>query len=829
MIDMLVERFTREVSAATRSLRHTPGFTISVILILGISIGMMSAMFSVFDALLLRGLPVADPERVVRLVGMDRATPNTELAVGLESYRRFEDETQTLSSVAAYAHYGTVAYAIRDGDRRLDLRQAAVTGTFFDVLGARPMLGRLLVREDDRPWGPDGANTGDYNIVLSYGAWKRDFSGERNVIGRRLQTADVDWNPVIVGVAQPGLDFPRGADYWIPANYGTLRLIGRIAPGATAEAVRVEYANFLATDPIHGDIRETTSVQPLREAMVGDVRPSLIAMVVAAGLLLLLACINIANLLVLRSAGRVRELAVMRALGADSPTIVRHLFAECAILAVGGGALGFWLARLLLQAFLLVAPTTLPRTDVVAETGVPLAVAASVTLLTLLLFGLLPAVGALRFDLTSPLRSDGRSGTGGRRLRRLRHGLVASQIALALMVLAGAGLLVRSFARLAHIEFGYRTDQLSVIHLAPPYDRYVEDCGGNLPGLDSVAGAQAYRCYQERKFALHDHVEARLTVLRDVRSVSSSLLPPFMGPSVWSTKVIADHQAGTDGSQNPWVGIDGVGPAYFETLQLPILEGRAFTSADREGAPRVAVVSESVARTLWPDQNALGRRFNPARFPQADSQVTVVGIVPDVHYREHRTSTPTIYQPFRQSNAQGTFVVRTQGPLSAALPHISSTIAQIDSEIVVTSAKTLDELVAPHLSQPRLHALLLSVFGLTALVLAAIGLYGIMASAVAQRTRELGVRVALGATATQLGRMVVREAGNVTLIGAIIGLAGAFAGSQLMRALLFEVSPVDPLTLIIVSTTLLAVTLLAAYLPARRAAKIDPAITLRSN
>jgi predicted permease len=336
------------------------------------------------------------------------------------------------------------------------------------------------------------------------------------------------------------------------------------------------------------------------------------------------------------------------------------------------------------------------------------------------------------------------------------------------------------------------------------------------------------RCTQLRIFALHDQAEARLTALARVVGVSSILVPPFLGPSVFMTKVVSDRQTQNDGVDNPWFGFDAVGPDFFRTFGLPILQGRAFTSADRDDAPGVAIVTEGVARHLWPGEDAVGRRFGGLGVSDPDSLVTVVGVVPDVHYREHRLPTPTIYRPYRQTYAQGIFTVRTRGTLQTVLPELRAAMHDIDPELMITKAETMDELIAPELARPRLEMLLLSAFALTASVLAAIGLYGIMAQAVAQRNRELGVRMALGATAEQLRRMVLRQAIAITLAGSVAGLAGALAGSRVLKSLLFQVSPADPATLVGVSILLLAVALLASYLPAHRATRIDPAAALRT-
>jgi putative ABC transport system permease protein len=825
-----LDKTARDLSRAFRSLRRSPAFAIAVVLILGLGIGMASAMFAVSSSLLLERWPIADQDRVVTLMGAGQGAASTELPVGVEQYRRYRDQTNALAGVAGYAHWGVFAFAIRDGERPLSLRQAAVTGNFFQVLGTKPALGRLLTSEDDRPWGP---KTAEFYIVLSWGAWQRAFAGDPGVIGRRLQMPGNNWDPVIVGVAPPGLDFPRGVDYWIPANYEGMDLIGRLAPGATFEAARQDYLDFVNTDPAHagfGMHALTATVRPIAYAVMAEARPALVALTVAVGLLLLLACVNAGNLILLRAAERIHEVAVRRALGAGTLSLLRERLAESILLAVGGGLLGLGIARFLLLALLRLAPATLPRADTIAQAGTPLAWVAVATLAAVLLFGLVPALGTLRFDVSSPLRGDGRAGRGGFGLRRVRHTLVASQIALALIVMAGAGLLIHSFARLARLDLGYSAGQLALVNVAPPFDRYTKECGGGPSITDSTAIAKAQACAQERMFTLHDQLETRLTTVPAIAAVSTYLVPPFLGPSVFMTKVVGEEHIGDATEADlPWFGFDGVGPDFFRTLEIPLLEGRAFTSADRDGSTRVAVVSEDVARTLWPGQDAMGKRFGAPGVNDPTQLVTVIGIVPDVHYRVLREPTPTIYRPYRQVMAQGSFVVRLRGSLEASLPAIEAAVREVDGDLVVSEAQTMDELIGPQLAQPRLEALLLSAFAFAAILLAAIGLYGAMARMVAQRTRELGVRMAVGATAGQMRRLVLRTAAIIAGAGAAAGLVGALGGARLVSGLLFDVSPADPFTLLAVSCLLLAVALTAAWIPAGRATRIDPAEALKAD
>ena len=383
-----LEKTARDLSRAFRSLRRSPAFAIAVVLILGLGIGMASAMFAVSSSLLLERWPIADQDRVVTLMGAGKGAASTELPVGIEQVRRYRDQTTALASVAGYAHWGVFAFAIRDGERPLDLRQAAVTGNIFQVLGTRPALGRLLTPDDDRPWGP---KTAEFHIVLSWGAWQRVFAGDPGVIRRRLQMPGSNWDPVIVGVAPPGLDFPRGVDYWIPANYEGMDLIGRLAPGATLEAARQDYLDFINTDPAYarlGGQALTATVRPIAQSVMAEARPALIALTVAVGLLLLLACVNVANLILLRAAERIHGVAVRRALGAGSITILRERLAESLVLAAGGGMLGLAVAKSLLLALLRLAPATLPRADTIAQAGTPVTWVAIATLMGVLLFGL---------------------------------------------------------------------------------------------------------------------------------------------------------------------------------------------------------------------------------------------------------------------------------------------------------------------------------------------------------------------------------------------------------------------------------------------------------
>src|SRR5216684_2225121 len=457
---------------ALRALRRTPTVTATVVLTLGVGIGMASAMFTVFHAVVVRRLPVQDQDRIVELSGVAKGAAR-EVPLALDPFRRFRQESRTLQSVGGFAHWGSVSAAVTDGNRPLLLRQAIVTGNFFQVLGVAPSLGRLLRPEDERDYGPNAANANALVAVISYDAWRRLFGGDAAVIGRRLHLPETKWNGTIVGVAPPGLDYPRGAQLWTPNVFpGGMDVVARLRPGATHDAARADYLAFVSRDPdyMKGGLADQIGAraEPLERMVLGDVKPALIALTAAVVVLLLLACVNIGNLLLLHAAGRAPELAVRRALGAGSADIVKQLSAESAVLGIGGGVLGFGLAQVLLSLLLRLAPAGLPRLDMIRIAPAPLVIAAAATVLTVLLFGLLPVVGTVRFDLSSQLRADARSGTEGRRLRGVRRALV---------LLSGAGLLMRSFARLSGLDMGFATSHLSVLGVSMPWDKWIVSCG----------------------------------------------------------------------------------------------------------------------------------------------------------------------------------------------------------------------------------------------------------------------------------------------------------------------------------------------------------------
>ena len=777
---------------------------------LALGIGLSTAVFTVAEALLLRTLPIRDQDRVMVLWGEtpDRAFVNYPLS--LTDAREFARRTRSLERVATFGYEGAWPQAIHDGGTLSRLRRALVSGEFFDVLGVDPALGRTL-RPDDDLVGAAPV------VVLSHGAWQRHFGGQASVLGQRITLHATGTVHSIVGVMPRGLDFPRGTDFWAPivparagsgldSTFAAVDLIGRMRAGMSPLAARDELTAFFerAERPAwQRDMRGV--VTPFPELMLGDARPAIIAFLAACALLLLMTCLNVGNLLVVRGLVRSRETAVRAALGARRRTIVRQLVTENVVLAALGGTLGLVAAALAVRAFVAVAPPTLPRLAEIEVNAAALVGALGITTAVTLLFGLAPAVIASRVEIGQTLRSAVRHG-GGRRSRLATEGLVIAQIALAVLVLSAALLIVKSLVRLERVELAFEPGHLLIGELASQADQ-----------VDT----------RDEQLALLDRLLQHVRAVPGVRSASPVVAIPFSGSGGWDGRFTADGQSSEDVSSNPMLNMEVVVPDYFQTLGVPLLRGRGFTDADGDGDPLVVVVSQATARHYWPDDDPLGKRLH-----MPERAFTVVGVVPDTRYRELRTPRPTIYFALRQSVfpfAPLTLAIRTIGPPADLVPAIRRAVGAADPGIALANAQPFSAFLDRPLGQPRLNALLLGVFAAAAVTLAAVGLFGVIATMVRQRTRELGLRMALGATTADVRRSVMRRGIAITAVGIALGLAGALAANRLLVTMLYDVTPGDPMTLIAVVTLLLGVAALATAIPARASTRIDPMLALRAD
>jgi predicted permease len=809
----MMDRLWRDLTFALRGFRRTPAFLVTAVSVLAVGIGMSVAMFTVFRVVLTRKLPVVAEDRVA-VMWTYADNPDVEFALGPKELAAVRRSARTIRDVAGVMHGGALTIAMLDGDRSLGLNRSLVTGNFFDVLGARPALGRLLHASDDDTGPFDAAGTyASKTLVLSYHAWQSRFAGDPSVIGRHLTEPLLGWRYTIVGVAPPGLDYPANVDFWIPfwggwTSEGSVFAVARLAPGATPRAAADEYFSIENRVAPQVHLRGATA-KTFNETVLGDARPVLGLLTAAVGLLLLIACLNVGNLLLLRASSRAREIAVRRALGASYADIVRQLVAESLLLAAGAGLAGWGLAALLVRALVVFAPPQLPRLDEIRLSGAPVWIVAAIATVSLLIFGVIPSVFAARTNIASPLRSDARSGSESRRRRFVRQALVASQVTLATIMLGGAALLARSLARLQWQDAGYDANHLSIL---------------------TFSWSARKLATSNQLLELSDRLMRRVEAIPGVAGATPIVIPPLLGTGVWHWRFDREGQTAAEAAANPVIPIETAGPDFFRTFGIPVIRGRAFNASDRERAPAVVIVSESVARRYWPGEDPIGKRLRTTNIPDSAGQPwrTVVGEVPDTHLRSLREASPTVYFPWLQSSWQGYFAMRSNVPLPALLPSLRQAGIDADPDIRLWHAQTMDELLAGPLAEPRLGALLMSTFGLVALLLAAIGLYGVMTALVRDQTREIGIRMALGATSALVRRDVLRRAMVLTVTGAAAGLIVALAASRALTSLLFEVRPTDPIALGGACVVLVGVGAIAAFLPARRATSVDPVQALRA-
>jgi putative ABC transport system permease protein len=763
---------------------------------------------------LLRPLPFPEPERLVRVY--KAPILSSDLFGGTTTPPDFTDwrlENRTFTELGAYT--GTGATLTGEGDP-VQLEAALVTGGFFPVLAVPAHLGRTLLPEDDAFGGPDV-------VVLGHGLWQRQFGGRADVIGRHIELGGV--HREIAGVMPPGFAFPLETDLWMPLRFSAdtlatqrgahyLSVVGRLRPGTTLEEARADMRALgarLAEAYPRTNRDYTSTVQPLREAMVGHVRPVLLVTLGAVGFVLLMVCVNVASLVLTRAVGRGRELAVRTAVGANRVQLARGLLMESGVLAVAGGALGLLLAS---WAVALIAAADqrlgIPLLDQTIVDGAVVRFTVGISVAAGLLFGALPAWHASRWgDLVGRLREQGPTASGR---HRARHALIVFETALAVMLLVGAGLLARSFAHMVAVGLGFETERVQTFTVSLPAPRYAEP-----PARTELYGA----------------VLSRVRSIPQIEAAGAINGLPLTGYSYAFSASTRDGQALVDDDQDRLTTqLRIVTPGLFEAMGIPVIRGRTFRDADSAGATRVMVVNESAARLIWGEGSALGGHLTVGTsmgLGQGNVGGEVVGVVADVHDVDP-TLPPraTIYLPHAQVPVLTMRVVaRTTGDPSAVIGSMRAIVSALDADLPLFQVRTMADVARAAVAQPRLLALVIAIFAATAVVLAAIGLYGVLAHAVSQRTREIGIRIALGARRAEVVRMVVGQASWLTALGITSGVLVAAASSRLLAGLLFSVRPTDPATYVAVAAGLALVALVAAWLPARRAARVDPVMALR--
>ena len=797
---------------ALRMLVKSRGFAAAAIVTLALGIGAATAIFTVVNAVLLRPLPYPDEDRLT-MVWLTNPLQGIDKDVSpYPTFRAFRDASTSLSHLAAW--FGTSMNLTGAGEPRR-VRGAFVSDGFFPMMGVPPLLGRGLHDDEHEPGRHEVA-------VIGHGLWTRAFGADPRAIGGAITFNDTRFT--IVGVMPPGFAFPGDAEFWLPlAPAGGLRdlfesrgsfwlsVLGRLRAGASREAAASELETtmrqldqqFPAAYAGQGILLE-----PLLETIAGRLRLPLLVLQGAVLFLLLIACANVANLLFARATARHREMAIRAALGAGRGRLVRQLLAESLLLAAFGAAGGLVLAVWsvdLLQAF---APEELPRLQEVGVDGAVLAFAALVMVAVAIVFGLAPALHLARPDLVAPLKNSAR--TGSERTGLARAVLVGAQISLALMLLVGAGLLFRSFTRVMDVDPGFDPAGVLTVELALPSQRYST---GELR-------SQFYERLLDR-LAAQPGVESA-GAIRDV------LLSRLPGSAPIAIEGRADL---SEADRNLPIAFDPITPGFLRAMRIPLVAGRTFTAADDAAAPRVAIVNESLVRRFFPGTDPIGRRVTFDN-PEADSirWLTIVGVAADARRSGLDVGPrPELYLPHTQfSTADMTLTLRTAGdPIGLAGP-VRAAVAELDPELPLARVATLDQLVGASIAGRRFNMLLLGVFSLLALVLAGIGIYGVIAYLVSRRTREFGLRLALGAQRGDVLRMVIGQGAAVTAAGTLVGIAGAAALTRVLEGLLYEISPTDTPTFAAVTAVLVTVALVACYIPARRATRIDPALSLRA-
>jgi putative ABC transport system permease protein len=814
----------QDLRYGARMLLKNPGFTLVAVITLALGIGATTMMFSVINGVLLRPLSYPDPHQLATIWQSAPTTGYPKFGVSEGLYEELRDHNQAFREVAAY-HNLQVTLSGTDEPERIRIAHTSVNT--LASLGLQPALGREFLPEE----GKQGRN----NVaLLGYGLWKRRFGSEPNVIGRviRLDGANV----TIVGVLPAGLQLPgdltsiEKTQLWIPeifpldnrnrwgSNY--LTCIARMKPGVTMEKaqadiwgitrrVRQEHKEAAIEDPAY-----TIRVAQLQKDLVGDMSRALWVLGGAVGLVLLIACANIANLLMARAMTREREIAIRTALGAGRSRLVRQLLTESMLLALLGGMLGILLAGWGMELLSSLRFENLPRLEEIHINRDVLLFSFAVSLVTSILFGLAPALHISYLNLNHSLHEEGRGLSGGRARRRMQRLLVVVEVALAVVLVVGAGLLAQSLYRLMRIDTGFKPGNLLTLQLAPSSTKYSDN--------------QSIVTFYSQ---LLENVRALPGVL-SAASVNVIPLAGFGGDTVFDIegRPPAREQMKGPGGFAQHLGFRIVSPGYFETLGIQLIRGRTFTAFDHRDAKLVTIINETMARRFWPGEDPIGRRIRLYRNPtETGPWMEIAGVVGDTKIRNLTEDVKQeIFMPHAQSGGLGaTLVVRTSGDPKAMLGAVSEQIRTLDRDLPIYNIRTMEEVLAGTISQPRLNLMLLAIFAGLAMVMALVGVYGLLSYTVNQRTREIGIRLALGAQRRDVLKLVIGQGLRLVLIGIGIGLAGAMAMTRVMKSLLFGVSATDPATFAVIAMLLAAVALLACYLPARRATKVDPMVALR--
>lgn len=813
----LEDEMFQDLRFGVRTLLKKPGFLLIAVISLSLGIGANTAIFSLVHTVLLRPLPFAEQEQLVTLWKKDTASSTPFVELALAEVRDWQQQSQSFSSIAAMPAtvYG-YGYVLTGRGEAVQLESAKVTGSFFSLLGAQPAYGRVFHDSDDVVNGPKV-------VVLSDRIWRERFNADPNLIGQSITLTEANYT--VIGVMPAKFEFPKGVDLWLPIkttvsarqteNYGAsfLTAVGRLKSGVTLAQAETEMnsvvARISAAHPEMDAAGHRIVITPLAEHLFGDARPALWLLLAATGMLLLIATANIANLSLARATARRREFAIRAALGAGRFRLVRQLLTESTVLAFLGGVGGVLLAGWLIKLLVRVAPNDIPRIEEVGLNTTVLLFSLTVTLLTAILCGLVPALTASRLNLNQTLTEGGSKMAGTRSGTRTRSTLVIAEVAVTVVLLVGATLILRSFVNLSRLDTGFDPANVLTMHLRLQGSKY--------------GTPEARRAFFRQ---LIERLEAR----PGIEAASAVLIRPMEGHVGWDVPFALQGQSEAEAKKNRVPNFEAITPHYFRTFKLPIKAGREFTDFDTDQSQPVAIISETMAKTLFGagvdpigKQLKLDLRDSPWR--------TIVGVAADTRHRALQDVRFDLYIPFEQWPLAfvNHFAVRTTTEPLAMLPTVRNEVMALDPSQAITRVATMNQLIETNLAQPRFSAVLLNWLSGLALLLAAVGIYGVLSVSVAQRTGEFGVRLALGAQAADLLKLVIGQGLRLVAVGLSIGLATSFVLTKLISKLLFGVSATDPLTFVGISLLLAVIAILACWLPARRATKVDPLLALRQD
>ncbi|MGE5836450.1 MAG: ADOP family duplicated permease [Acidobacteriota bacterium] len=800
-----LESFGQDVTFAARSLRQRPWFTAVALATLALGIGANTAIFTIVQGVLIRPLPFVESERLHIVSYADLRSPFWLYpSLADDQYLAFKKIDRAFESLTSFAN---APFTLSGAGDAVRVSAAQVTTDFFRVLRVNPVLGRSFAADDDQPGR-------DRIALLGHTLWRSRFGANPDLVNQAITLDGTSYT--VVGILPPEFSYPPATELWTPLAIRAQEhltfsrpVIGRLKAGVSRVQAQAELETFVASLPQPAEGQWTAQVTPLKRAVAGDSSRSLLIFAGAVGLVLLIACANTSNLFLIRAFSWRQEIATRLALGASRARVMRQLLTESIVLALAGGLSGALLVAVGLPALLtLIPPGQLPRDGEIHMDAWTVALTAGLSLVIGLAVGLGPAFQATRGDLAGAIKQRWDSGT--RDARRLRQSLVVAEIAVALVLVVGAGLLVRSLVKLRSVDPGFRPEQVMSMMLNLPASRYP-----TAPDLQ----------------AFHDRMLASFSTLSDVTVASSVNWQPF-GPLSLRGDFSVEEPYRIPPSYN--VTKVSVSPGYFRTLDIRLEAGRDFTDRDDASAAGVAIVSHAVARLVWPNDDPIGKRLSLEGKPKPSDWLTIIGVVDDVRQRSLKEAVvPAVYRPYRQTSRASflnhvSFLVRTRGDPAALAPAMRGVLQAVDKDQAPQRLAKLQDTVAGTIAEPRFYTRLLLILSTLALLLAAIGIYSVLASAVAERRREIGIRVALGAEPGKVVRMVLDQTLRLAGLGLAIGVAGALALNGILETLLFEVAPTDLPTFAGAGALLLVVAVLASLVPARRATRVDPLIVLKS-